>query len=125
MLAHVNAVVGAPHPDTGGVDAHVWVPAKSWIQFGGVGQRLLIQLFDVPRPCVRGRERISNAATCSGSESSSAVIIAASNGSSGSIGQTEPLHLIEIVIVAPCCPHPQMASGPVEQDLSLYAARQA
>ncbi len=74
-----------------------------------------------------GGDKISNAATCSGSESSSAVIIAASNGSKGSMGQTQPLHLIEIenVIVAPCHPHPQMASGPVEQDLSLYAARQA
>jgi len=33
--------------------------------------------------------------------------------------------LVEITIVAPCYPHPQMASGPLEQDLSLYAARQA
>jgi hypothetical protein len=55
MLAHVNAVIGMPHPDTGGVDAHVWVPAKSPIQFGAAGQRLLIQLFDISGAGICGR----------------------------------------------------------------------
>ena len=55
MLAHVDGVVGTPHPEASGVDAHVWVPAKSRIQFCGVGQRLLIELVDIPGPGVRGR----------------------------------------------------------------------
>ncbi len=86
VVTHVDVVVAAPHPDACGVDADVRVPTKSRIKLSGARQRIAVQLVDIPRARLAGGDRISSAATCIGSDSSSAVIIATSNGSSRSIG---------------------------------------